>query len=520
MAVSGSFLPTASTAAAPQPATAATPEIADDQPASPQPPPAKNPEEELAKQLKVLVEKGDDPAVRRDTAVAYRNVGDSHRQAGKFAEAEAAFARAAELLEKLVQTFPAERIYVRELAHTYRSRGSLYQDNGRMAEAERTFRQALALDERLVRDFPQDPAHREDLAADFSSLGRLHRDTGRMQEAEQSYRRALALLEQLAADRPKDAGVRQQLARTNGGVAELLLAVGRPAEAEAKFRQALALAERLMQEDPKSEAYRRDLAQAYSSLAMLMRAVGRMQEAEQLQRRALAILKQLAADSPETPEGQVQLARCYNQLGLLLAAARRNVEAEATYRQAIELLDKANARPAVSSYLCEGAIARYNLAQILRARDELPAAEVVLTQAITLQDMALQGDPKNPTYRRLLRSQVGSLADTLIRRGNRYNVLISDLADRLETYSDRPEESYEAATLLARCLAKLTAMGSRADAQRIQTLARAIRLLARADAAGFFKKLANRERLEKDKDLDALRTEPAFVKLLEKVKGE
>jgi tetratricopeptide (TPR) repeat protein/beta-lactamase regulating signal transducer with metallopeptidase domain len=514
LAVSGAFGPTPSTAAPPRPspAGASTAEAADDKPAPAQPPPTGGQELEqaLQKQLKLLAEKGDDPAVRRDTAVAYRNVADHYRQTGRFAEAEAAQARAVELLEKLVQAFPAERTYRRELARTYRSRGLLYQEKGRVPEAERTFRQCLALTERLAADFPQEPGHREDLAGVYGSLGRLCLDAGRLQEGEQFYRRALALLDQLMAGVPPGqlAGIRQQLSRTYGGVADLLQASGRPAEAEASYRQALPVAEQLVRENPKVEPYRRDLAQVYNSLGLLKRATGRMQEAEQFLRRALAILNQLMTEFQATPELRLQLARCYNQLGVLMAATGRSVEAEAAFRQAEAVLQKdVGPNPVYASEL-GGTLA--NLAQVLRGRGELPAARQQLEQAAGWQRLALDTNPENPTYRRLLGDHYASLADVLLQLGN-VGPDASQVARELLKFSKRPQDFYRAISLLARRGA--------ADPASVDTEL-ALKLLSRAEAAGLFKTPANREWLEKDKNLEPLRKDPEFLGLMKKVKGE
>jgi beta-lactamase regulating signal transducer with metallopeptidase domain/tetratricopeptide (TPR) repeat protein len=516
LALHSSAWPAPSTAASPPPSAAdgAQASASEDPPTPRQPQPASSDELErtLQRQLKLLVEKGDDPAVRRDTAVAYRNVAEQHRKLGRFADAEASLARARELLEKLVQAFPAESGNVRELARTQISLGLLFRETGRVKESEQVFRQSLALSEKLAN--PQQTAYREDLATAYSHLGELYLDMGRVQEAEQSYRRALALLQQLPAERVKEPGPRQQLARTHGHLGDLLQVSGRPAEAEAAYRQALVLAEQLVREAPKVEEYRRDLARTYNSLGLLMRATGRLQEAEQMLRRALAILTQLVAEFVETPEMRLQLARCYNHLGRLLAATGRIAEAEAAFRQGVDLLEKS----AVASpeYATESGSTLLNLAQLLRSRGELAAAAKVLERAVlTYLEPAQRTSPQSPRYRLLLRNGYTIWTEVNIKRED--YVLASRCARNLASLVDSPDEAYGVACLLTRCVTLAQESNTPMAAEyRLE----AVQLLVRAHAGSFFKKPANLQRLEKDKDLDLLRGMPEFKALLRKVKGE
>lgn len=92
---------------------------------------------------------------RRETALAARQLGDTHEQQGKLAEAEEAYRKALAVQEKLVQEFPAARAYRHDLAGTCSRLGALYRRTGRLADAERMLRQALVHLERLSAEAPE-----------------------------------------------------------------------------------------------------------------------------------------------------------------------------------------------------------------------------------------------------------------------------------------------------------------------------------------------------------------------------
>ncbi|HLT48310.1 MAG TPA: tetratricopeptide repeat protein, partial [Rubricoccaceae bacterium] len=132
----------------------------------------------LARELATRAEAAGDDAALAD---ALGRLGYAHRDAGAFAEAEAAFLRARALREAaLGPDAPEVAVALRDL-------GGLYREAGRLADARRHYEQALAVAERALT--PGDPA----LADYLDPLANLLYDLGDMQQAEALTERAVAM---------------------------------------------------------------------------------------------------------------------------------------------------------------------------------------------------------------------------------------------------------------------------------------------------------------------------------------
>ncbi len=105
-----------------------------------------------------------EPAVRLETARAYRRVGDIQHRLGATSQAEIAFREAAVRLKALAEEFPTSPEYRAALAETLQKLGILLRVINRVPEEEQSHREALALLEQLTAQFPEDTRYQRDLA--------------------------------------------------------------------------------------------------------------------------------------------------------------------------------------------------------------------------------------------------------------------------------------------------------------------------------------------------------------------
>ena len=392
-----------------------------------------------------------DVALYRDKlARSLSYVGDNLRVMGKAAQAETPCRQAVALREALVAEIPAEREYRLVLAHEYKSLIITLVELGKRGEAELACRQAMAICERLVAEIPEAPAYRRELAISYNNLGRLMQMVREHAEAATAYRQSIAEAEKLAAEFPAVPGYREDLARTHNNLGEMLRDQGKYAEAEASLHQALDLCERLVADFPAMRCYQHDLATSQYECGHLLILRGRPAEALAHYDRALSRLQPLHKHEPRDIYVRKDLCNAHKGRARALDALKRHTEAQADWEQALELSPPAE-KPSV---------------QLGRDHGWVRAGKVA--QAVADAD-ALTKNPATPG---------GTL--------------------------------YDAACVYA--VAVATAQG---DTKQQELYAgQALALLRRARARGYFQCRTKVEHLKKDSDLDVLRSQEDFQKLV------
>jgi serine/threonine-protein kinase len=436
------------------------------------------------------------------------------KETGRAREAEVVFGQALALRRRLADDFPDRPEFRADLAATYNSLGILLKSTGRPKEAEGAYREALALRRRLADDFPDRPDYRSELARSHNNLGNLFADTGRPKEAEEAHRKALALRRRLADDFPDRPEFRADLAQSHNNLGEWFRKAGRAKEAEAAYREAIVLQHGLAAEFPSWPDYRRTLAGGHNNLGLLLADTGRPKEAEPEYREALALQQRLAAEFPKRPAYRRELAVTYLNLASLLSDTGRPKEAEAAYREALALYKRLTADfPKVPVYQCELAVTLSNLAADLLKRHEPVAALPLLEEALPHCEAVLQTNPRHPFYRTVARDVAENSAEAFVQLRNHAEA--ARAAHRLgQTAVEPPKDFSNAARFLCRCVALVEKDTNLPDARR-QELARqygdrALAMLRQAVAKGY-KDLAG---MQKDKDLEPLRSRQDFQKLL------
>jgi serine/threonine protein kinase/Tfp pilus assembly protein PilF len=275
-------------------------------------------------------EEGDDPASRRDAALAYRRVGDIQYRLGRFAESELAYRHGLQILEQLALDPSARGLGIPEhAALTCRSLGRLLQAAIRDQEAETVFRRAIVLQGQQAG--PGDAATGNAFLATLHlDLGLLLGRSGRRAEAQEQLGAAVGLAERAGLDpraAPEDREVSQALlASIRSHVHE---SRGRIAEASDEARRACILARQLAERHPDQLEARSRQAHAYFRLAWLLGTTGvpgvrDTAEAVRLARKAVAL--------------EPQNAQYHHKLGALLIVTDDTTGAEREFRAVLAMV--------------------------------------------------------------------------------------------------------------------------------------------------------------------------------------
>ncbi len=510
---------------------------------------------------KLVVDSPKEWRYRNDLALTYYNLAGALRGLNRFPDAEAAYRASIDLRRELNSEFPAQPEYRNSLAMSLQRLGQLLAATGQMKDAEGAYRESLSLQNQLAADFPAVPEYRNEAANTHVVLATLLGSTDRIPEAEASFQAAVALQKQLTTDHPEAPEYRGTLASTLVNLGVFLYGRGRLREAEASYRESLEIRKQLADEDPKNPASRANLALVHYNLALVLGRLDRLQEAEQCYRDCIAIQKQLVTEFPAVPRYRFVLANCYGALSLVLEKDRPD-EAEAGIREALALhenlaadfpnvqlyrqelsvsqrnlghalknaqrptearesLAKAQAindkliaeSPSMSHYRFERALALHALAELSRDACEFAEAKALLERAELDFDVAMKANPDGPNYRLRYRLHRGLQAQVAAGLGNRDSAL--QIAETISNLGwNPPHDAYDSVCALAKCAAVVNADTKLSEAERRDLAApfndRAVQTLRDAIAKGY----KDLDKLQKDKDLDSLRSRDDFQKLV------
>jgi serine/threonine protein kinase len=331
-----------------------------------------------------LKQKGSDPLLCHETALAYLRVGRIQSLLGRLQPAEDPLRQAIALLQRLVNDYPSVPEYRSDLADAHERLARLFNESGlhRPQDSLKNALAALVLGRKLAADFPNRAEFRKALATHLTSvaglysqevqdarkseehylesldvsqellkespgdldvagrnawahlwLGVLYLETDRFREAELELRRGLALRQRLLESRPNSLELLPIQAYNKAYLASLLTRSGRPCEAEALLREAIAVRERMIADYPNYYEQRRRLVLEQHCLENCLLVQGRRQEAEAMIRKSRALSQKLAADFPDAPETSTLLGCEYNCLGGLLQDTNRPQEAAEAFRE-------------------------------------------------------------------------------------------------------------------------------------------------------------------------------------------
>jgi len=236
-----------------------------------------------------------------EAAKAYRRVADLQQRLGRPLKAEAAFARATAILERLTDAAPAAPAYRLELAETYAQAQPTSNDPAALAEAEQRLQHALAMMAELP---PFAPDAQRTLSLQARAEGRLGSILlleKRRPEAERAYRRSLDIyrtLEPRPQSPPVDA-VNGETIRL--ALADLMVQDGRLNWARLLLETGIERTQKLTADHANFRPLLFVLAEHYQALAEILTRQGESSLAAEAMHKAESLRQQRAPLGPGTP---------------------------------------------------------------------------------------------------------------------------------------------------------------------------------------------------------------------------
>ena len=244
-------------------------------------------------------------------------IGEVRLAQGRLPDALAAFERARDLSERLVERDPEVEAWQRSRIDAHSWIGQVEFDRGRPREALATWRHTLDLAREQLRLHPDHENWLDALSVAQLNVGTALEATGDRAAALRSYRESIAVSRKLAERKPGDLPRQAQLAATLAWVSNTLEHQGDLRGALAERQAHLRIFERLAALEPDNPIRRQDLATAQGFLAGLLAVLGEREQARALYESGLATISDLAAKDPGNAALQRWLAAFHGALGAL-----------------------------------------------------------------------------------------------------------------------------------------------------------------------------------------------------------
>lgn len=346
-----------------------------------------------------LKERGNDPNLQADTALALSNRASVAAATGRKADALAGYLEAIQIREKLARDNPQSDENNFGLASAYNNLGVLQQALGKFDEALASFRSAIGIKEKLARDHPNEPDYTANLASSIANLGEFQRIGGKPQDAFATHLAAFKVFEKLAKENPSVPAYLFSLAGQHNNLGVLQNALGKPRDALVNYQAALKIYLDLARSLPDRTDFASALAKSHVNLAQLQDTLNKRDEAHASYQAAIKILTKLVDENPSVTEFAFILAGTHSNLGELQREGGKLSDAMASAKAALKIREKhARDNPTVTDYASGLAASYGNLGNIqfaLRKNDDALAS---YQAALKIREKLVRDNPKVTEY--------------------------------------------------------------------------------------------------------------------------
>jgi tetratricopeptide (TPR) repeat protein/predicted Ser/Thr protein kinase len=238
-----------------------------------------------------------------DLSQAWQYVAFDASAAGRNAEAAAALAAQAVILQRRHEADPGDRGVRRSLGQNLYLSGEALARAGRLDDALARYREAEGFQRELARDDPASVSLRRDLAYTYTQIGNAQLALGAAAAGLPEYDRALAAFQGMAAADPRSTDAALGVAMSYHNTGEALAMLGRRGEALRAFGLARPRYEAIVAAAPSNAWVTMMLATLYVKIAELQEVTDRASACD-LYGRAVSLFGPLAAAGPLAADRQ------------------------------------------------------------------------------------------------------------------------------------------------------------------------------------------------------------------------
>jgi tetratricopeptide (TPR) repeat protein len=355
------------------------------------------------------------PELRRLEATAMGELATTLIDQGARTSAKSAAERSLTVVENLVKSDPANKVYQRDLSIAFNKAGDAAVALGEVLAAAGFFQRAREVIEALVKASPQDDQLQDDLAACLARVGAAQVAAGKRAEALSTFQEAVAILEKLAVGEPNNATWKYNLSSAYNRVGLISKAMGQSPAALKAFQAALTIRQTLAAAEPNNTEFQRGLFDDYSHTGDIFADTGNRGDAFAAYEKGLAVIEKLATSDPANRQWQNELSRAYDNAGWMAALAGDNDRALDELRKSLAVRTRLVAtNPSNANWQRAIEVDQNRIGDILLAAGKRDEATDAYRQALAIAQKLLAAAPPDTA------DWLGDLAFCYVKLGNAY----------------------------------------------------------------------------------------------------
>ncbi len=371
---------------------------------------------------------------------------------------------------------------------------------------------------KLAEARPDDPQVLRGLAESHFFLAMTLEDIGQAADSAEQYSQAADIYQRLADQQPESGELQRNLAACLGNLANVQVNLGMRSQGIKTYRRIRDMQRAIIEQQPDDSVTEVHLAMTYLNLALLELDDGRIDEAMDSAVKASELAEQVLGQFPDDGQIRFVLAKAFSTTGRLRWERKQNAAALSDYDRAADayrsLLQVNPDDPQLHSEI-SGVF--NDTAMIQTEQNDQQAAEqqweLCLTHAQTAHDQA----PQVLLFRQNLGIKLRNRG-LFLRNAGRLDQAAASLTASRHLNLQNPEWLYTTAADMAGFLRQIDenadSISEQETAKRDDYGKLAIRWLTEAVDRGF----SDIAILDTTPDLDALREQPAFIELQERVR--
>jgi eukaryotic-like serine/threonine-protein kinase len=354
-----------------------------------------------------IVQRGDDPSLRRELARAYARVGKITDEIGTKSEALAAHDKALEIRRTLVDADPADVAARVDLAEALVSIADLRRSLGQLPECLDSLAAAQEALEPVVNAHPERADAQLQFARIFSRTGSIHKLKEEFELADSAVARARGIVAKLVAADPLESKYVRELAWLTYQLGNARSDPRRKdrnlEDAQTLYDDALVLYRKLIAAQPSEPDFPIDMAQCYISLGSLFNLKDDHATAIGFLRDALKLQQKVAASHPTVTLYLLDVTNTYYNLGYQFTRISKLGDALRSYQESIAVAERlVELDPEDLDFQDQLGRATCNLGHVLGLQGKTDQALAAYRKAIDIHRPVLEKAPKLPSYRRPL----------------------------------------------------------------------------------------------------------------------
>ncbi|HPD35096.1 MAG TPA: tetratricopeptide repeat protein [Thermotogota bacterium] len=323
------------------------------------------------------------------------------------------------VLEKLVDAYPENIDWLRDLSVSWSKIGDIEAARGNLSQARDAYEKDLALMLELTAKDPTNTLWKQGIGVSWIKIGDIEKARGNLSQARDAYEKALAIMLELTAKDPTNTDWHWHLGVSWNRIGNSEEAQGNLSQAHDAYEKYLAIMLELTKKDPANTGWLRDLSVSWNNIGVSEAALGNLSQARDAYEKALAIMLELATKDPTNTKWQRDLAVSWNRIGDIEAARGNLSQARDAYEKALEIMRELTEKdPSNTGWLHDLSVSWSKIADIEAKRGNLSQARDAYEKALAIMLELTAKDPTNTEWHWLLGVSWKTFGDIEAKRGN------------------------------------------------------------------------------------------------------